>query len=169
MFLPSCDCIPATYAHRLQDGFPEPLFRLSCHATRKDLCRPGRRRNGHDAPSILVAHEARTVLEQSSPCRLLRRGQPLWLNVMEDFRISRGDRHKRSPLLCIIRIKQALPLGKLRKHRTRRHPVFDVVRHLIIPAHDHLVRTSAIRLLREQARKRRARERRIDDENLLLL
>ena len=170
MLLPCLDGVDALAdADSLIDLAPEACDGLILREVGEDLLRPTLRRHRDDTPGVAVVHEALAVLHERRTGRLIGQFELLRIDVAEDFRIARRNRDERRALRRVILVERAPPFGELREERLLATLIADVCELLITPAHDDIVRACRKGLLRDCARERCAFNRRIDDENLVLL
>ena len=109
------------------------------------------------------------VFEERRTCRLLRERQPLRLDAAEDLRVGSMNRDEGCPLCRTVLVKAATPFGKLREDALLRLVVAQTREPFIVPHDRHIVRTRIVRRARNAAREVGARERRVDDERLIIL
>lgn len=145
------------------------MRRLILREVGEDLRRPPLRRYRDDTPGVAVVHEALAVLHERRTGRLIGQFELLRVDVAEDLGITRRNRDERRALRRVILVERAPPFGELREERLLAAHIADVRELLITPAHDDIVRARRKGLLRDHARKRRAFDWRIDDEDLVLL
>ena len=170
VLLPCLDGVDALAdADGLIDLAPEACDGLILRKLGEDLLRPALRRHRDDAPGVAVVHEALAVLHERRASRLIGQLELLRVDVAEDLGITRRNRDERRALRRVVLVERSPPFGELREERFLAALIADVRELLITPAHDDIMRACRKGLLRDCARERCAFNRRIDDENLVLL
>ena len=127
VLLPCCNGIRLLrHAHGTQNLRPETRYRRLFCLVRKHLARPRRRRDRHNAPRILIAHQPRTIALQSLSCCLPSLRQTLRVDIGEEIRIFRRDGDKRRSLRRTFIVECLSPRRELTESCRRRLTKADV-------------------------------------------
>ena len=155
--------------HSTQNLCPETFHRFCLKAFWKHLMRPGRCGDRDNTPSILIAHQTRTVIHESFACCLTCCCQTFGVNIRIEVRIRCCDRDKRSPLFGMIIIEEFLPFRKVLKAFCICLLKANMREHLVIPINGNIICSGIICLRCKHMYEVCAGDWRMNDKRLILL